>query len=254
MRSLPFLAVVAMVSLLTSEIASAAPPCPPEVNEAKTLLTAKTATSAKAREPSKSLAGARSQTCRPRAVRMSRLRVARMSSAPRSQDVQAPRSQDVQAPRSQDVQAPRSQDVQAPRSQDVQAPRSQDVQAPRSQDVQAPRSQDVQAPRNVAKGRSAALANARKLVNEAEAACKDADGQRATSERAGGDGAAEVPPIGDLRRERWRTTNRLTVLPGPSSRSAAIVRRWRRRGNRVTRVGSISDPRPSRSRRVRGST
>jgi hypothetical protein len=79
------------------------------------------------------------------------------------------------------VQAPRGQDVQAPRGQDVQAPRGQDVQAPRGQDVQAPRGQDVQAPRNVAKGRSAALANARKLVNEAEAACKDADGQRAAA-------------------------------------------------------------------------
>jgi hypothetical protein len=39
----------------------------------------------------------------------------------------------------------------------------------------------VQAPRNVAKGRSAALANARKLVNEAEVACKDADAGRATA-------------------------------------------------------------------------
>src|SRR3989304_445196 len=49
------------------------------------------------------------------------------------QDVQAPRGkQDVQAPRGQDVQAPRGkQDVQAPRGQDVQAPRGQDVQAPR---------------------------------------------------------------------------------------------------------------------------
>ena len=141
MRSSPFLAVVATVSLSASGIASAAPPCPPEVSEAKTLLTAKMATSAKAPQPSKALAGVRSQ----------------------------------------DVQAPRSQDVQAPRSQDVQAPRSQDVQAPRSQDVQAPRSQDVQAPRNVAKGRSAALANARKLVNEAEVACKDADGLRAAA-------------------------------------------------------------------------
>ena len=117
MRSLPLLAVVAMVSLSASGIASAISPCPPEVNEAKTLLTAKTATSAKARQPSKSLAGARSQ----------------------------------------------------------------DVQAPRTQDIQAPRSQDVQAPRNVAKGRSAALANARKLVNEAEVACKDGDGQRAAA-------------------------------------------------------------------------
>ena len=125
MRSLPFLAAVAMVWLSTSGIAGAASACPPEVKEARTLLTAKTATAAKTTQPSKSLASARSQ--------------------------------------------------------DVQAPRSQDVQAPRSQDVQAPRGQDVQAPRNVAKGRGAALANARKLVNEAETACKDADGQRAAA-------------------------------------------------------------------------
>ena len=50
------------------------------------------------------------------------------------------------------------------------------------QDTQAPRGQqDIQAPRNVAKGRAAALANARKLVNEAKVACKDADGPRAAA-------------------------------------------------------------------------
>ena len=74
----------------------------------------------------------------------------------------------------QDVQAPRSlagakQDVQAPRSREIQAPRSlagarQDVQAPRGQEVQAPRGQEVQAPR--------ALTKARRLVREAELACK----------------------------------------------------------------------------------
>jgi hypothetical protein len=47
--------------------------------------------------------------------------------------------------------------------------------------VQAPRGLDVQAPRNAAKGRSAALANARKLVNEAETACRDADNPRAAA-------------------------------------------------------------------------
>ncbi|MBI2157570.1 MAG: hypothetical protein HYU26_11815 [Candidatus Rokubacteria bacterium] len=75
------------------------------------------------------------------------------------------------------------QDIQAPRGQDVQAPRGQDTQAPRGQqDIQAPRGQqDIQAPRNVAKGRAAALANARKLVNEAKVACKDADGPRAAA-------------------------------------------------------------------------
>lgn len=76
------------------------------------------------------------------------------------------------------------QDIQAPRGQDTQAPRGQqDIQAPRGQqDTQAPRGQqDIQAPRNVAKGRAAALANARRLVNEAKVACKDADGQRAAA-------------------------------------------------------------------------
>jgi len=68
--------------------------------------------------------------------------------------------------------------------QDIQAPRGQqDIQAPRGQqDIQAPRGQqDIQAPRNVAKGRAAALANARRLVNEAKLACKDADDQRAAA-------------------------------------------------------------------------
>ena len=68
--------------------------------------------------------------------------------------------------------------------QDTQAPRGQqDIQAPRGQqDIQAPRGQqDIQAPRNVAKGRAAVLANARKLVNEAKVACKDADGPRAAA-------------------------------------------------------------------------
>jgi hypothetical protein len=103
-------------------IASGAAPCPPEVKEARELLTAKTAT---------------------------------------TKTTQPPRSQ------------------VAARGQDVQAPRGQDVQAP--QDVQALRGQDVQAPRNVGKGRAAALANALKLVVEAETACKDADGQRAAA-------------------------------------------------------------------------
>ena len=116
MRSLPVLVSVAIVSLSTPVIASAASPCPPEVKEARDLLAAKTATT-KTTQPPKSQASARGQ----------------------------------------------------------------DVQAPRGQDVQAPRGQDVQAPRNAAKGRAAALANARKLVGEAEAACKDADGQRAVA-------------------------------------------------------------------------
>lgn len=68
--------------------------------------------------------------------------------------------------RGQEVQAPRQ--LAGSKQQDVQAPRSQDVQAPRSQDAQAPRGkqQDVQAPR---------LSDVRKLVREAEAACKKGD-------------------------------------------------------------------------------
>ena len=130
MRSLAILAAAA-VMVASPAITSAVSPCPPEVKEAKALLTAKTATAAKATQPSKSQVAARGQ------------------------------------------------EVQAPRGQEVQAPRGQEVQAPRGQDVQAPRGQDVQAPRNVVKGRANALANARRLVNEAEAACKDADAQRA---------------------------------------------------------------------------
>jgi len=85
----------------------------------------------------------------------------------------------AQRPKSQ--AGARGQETQAPREQDTQAPRGQDTQAPRGQDTQAPRGQDTQAPRNLAKGRAAALANARRLVNEAEFACKDADSARATS-------------------------------------------------------------------------
>jgi hypothetical protein len=130
MRSPRLLAITAVLSAFPA-IASGVSQCPPEVKQARDLLTAKTATAAKT----------------------------------------------TQVPRSH--AAARGQDVQAPRGQDVQAPRGQDVQAPRGQDVQAPRGQDVQAPRNVAKGRAAALANARRLVNEDEGACKDADDQRA---------------------------------------------------------------------------
>jgi hypothetical protein len=69
--------------------------------------------------------------------------------------------------------------AQRPKSQ--AGARGQDTQAPREQDTQAPRGQDTQAPRNVARARAAALANARRLVTEAEFACKDADSARATS-------------------------------------------------------------------------
>jgi hypothetical protein len=179
MRSRLLPVAIAIVSLATPVIANAAPPCPPDVKEARALLTTKMASASKVTQPSKSQAGARGQDVQaPRGQDVQAPRGQDVQ-APRGQDVQAPRGQDVQAPRGQDVQAPRGQDVQAPRGQDVQAPRGQDVQAPRGQDVQAPRGQDVQAPRNVANGRATALTNARRLVAEAETACKDADSQRA---------------------------------------------------------------------------
>src|SRR3989304_7333322 len=154
-------------------MADAQSPCPPEVAQAKAMIS-KVAKSQETQAPRareiqapRSLAGARQDVQAPRGQDVR---------APRGkQDVQAPRGQDVQAPRGQDVQAPRGkQDVQAPRGQDVQAPRGkQDVQAPRGQDVQAPRGQDVQAPRSLAGAKT--TGNAWKLVREAEAACKAGD-------------------------------------------------------------------------------
>src|SRR2546422_185961 len=105
-KLLATLLTVAVAAAFVPTLSDAASSCPPEVAQAKELLTKQTAAS-------RTLAGAR--------------------------EVQAPRTQDVQAARMQDVQAPRMQDVQAPKMQDVQAPKMQDVQAPRMQDVQAPR-------------------------------------------------------------------------------------------------------------------
>jgi hypothetical protein len=152
MRSVATITTIAVI-FLSPQITNAASPCPSEVKEARAVLTAKTTNAAKTTQPPKSQAAAHSQ------------------------DVQAPRGQETQAPRGQDTQAPRGQDVQAPRGQDVQAPRAKDH--PEPPEGPAPRSQDVQAPRNVAKGRANALANARRLVSEAETACKDADSRRA---------------------------------------------------------------------------
>jgi hypothetical protein len=165
MRKTSTMAIVAAL-LSAPLLASAADKCPAELSEAKAMLTKATAASKSttASQPPRQLAGAKAQ------------------------DIQAPRtgSQDIQAPRtgSQDIQAPRtgSQDIQAPRtgSQDIQAPRtgSQDIQAPRtgSQDIQAPRtgSQDIQAPRSD-KDQAARVSKARKLIGEADAACKKGD-------------------------------------------------------------------------------
>jgi len=126
----------ALLILPSSPMALAAEKCPPEVAAANTMLTKATAAASKA--------------------------------TARAQETQAPRQ--LAGVRQQDIEVPRGQEVQAPRGQQeiIQAPRAkqQDVQAPKQQDVQAPRGQDVQAPR---------LANARKLVREAEAACKKGD-------------------------------------------------------------------------------
>src|SRR5437660_1589981 len=94
-KLLATLLTVAVAAAFVPTLSDAASSCPPEVAQAKDLLTKQTAAS-------RTLAGAR--------------------------DIQAPRMQDVQAPKMQDVQAPRSlagaRDVQAPRMQDVQAPRT----------------------------------------------------------------------------------------------------------------------------------
>jgi hypothetical protein len=130
MRSVAILATLAAVSLSTPTIVGAATPCPPEVKEARDLLTVKTATVNKATPPGKPLAAARGQ--------------------------------------------------------DPQAARGQDPQTARGQDPQTARGQDPQTARNVIKGRAAALANARRLVIEAEAACKDADARRASANARAG--------------------------------------------------------------------
>ena len=148
MRSRALSIAIALVSSAMPAVVMAAD-CPSEVKNARQLLAAKTATAKQTTTVARSQAGARGQ--------------------------------DQQAPRQQDIQAPRQQDQQAPRQQEIQAPRQQDQQASREQEIQAPRQQDQQAPRNAAKGRKTALTNASRLVDEAEAACRDADMPRAAS-------------------------------------------------------------------------
>ena len=134
--------MVIVAALLGSPpLAMAADKCPAELSQAKSMLGKATAASSKAgATPSRQLAGARAQ------------------------DIQAPRtgSQDVQAPRtgSQDIQAPRTgaQDIQAPRAQ---AAKGKDTPP----DIQEPRGAD----------NKARLDKARKLISDAEAACKKGD-------------------------------------------------------------------------------
>src|SRR5437660_3218493 len=102
-KLLATLLTVAVAAAFVPTLSDAASSCPPEVAQAKELLTKQT-------QASRTLAGAR--------------------------EIQAPRMQDVQAPKMQDVQAPRAlagaKDVQAPRMQQRQAPHMPAVQAPRA--------------------------------------------------------------------------------------------------------------------------
>src|SRR5438132_14427528 len=114
-KLLATLLTVAVAAAFVPTLSDAASSCPPEVAQAKELLTKQT-------QASRTLAGAR--------------------------EVQAPRMQDVQAPKMQDVQAPRSlagaREIQAPRIDRVQDVKGQDVEAPRvsAKDVQAMDMQD----------------------------------------------------------------------------------------------------------------
>ncbi|HTY80335.1 MAG TPA: hypothetical protein VMI34_21080 [Candidatus Bathyarchaeia archaeon] len=190
------------------DLGAAQPACPPEVEQAKEMLSQKQTAAVKPEDVQvpRSMAGARQDAQSPRGNQdVQSPRGNQNVQSPRgNQDVQSPRgNQDVQSPRgNQDVQSPRgnqnvqsprgNQDVQSPRgNQDVQSPRgNQDVQSPRgNQDVQSPRgNQDVQSPRGnqdvqsprVGAGTTAStqapkssnLKKAASLVKEAEAACK----------------------------------------------------------------------------------
>jgi hypothetical protein len=149
MRSKAILTTLAIAALSFAVVASAATPCPPEVKEAGDLLKTKTTSVKTASQPGKVLAGARGQ--------------------------------DPQTARGQDPQTARGQDPQTARGQDKQAARGQDPQTARGQDPQTARGQDPQAPRNVGKGWQTALANARRLVAEAETSCRDGDDRRASA-------------------------------------------------------------------------
>jgi hypothetical protein len=142
-----WIALVPGILVAMVPVVSSAQSCPPEVDQAKKMLS--TVVSAqKAAQAPRQLAGARGK------------------------DAQAPRGQDAQAPRGQDAQAPRGQDAQAPRGQDAQAPRGQDAQAPRAA-ASAPSAPD--------RAKSTAVNNARKLIQQAELACKQKDNPQASA-------------------------------------------------------------------------
>src|SRR5207244_6578220 len=101
-KLLATLLTVAVAAAFVPTLSDAASSCPPEVAQAKDLLTKQTAAS-------RTLAGAR--------------------------DIQAPRMQDVQAPKMQDVQAPRSlagaAELRPAREPEGKAPKLQHAQRTR---------------------------------------------------------------------------------------------------------------------------
>src|SRR5437016_12701787 len=97
-KLLATLLTVAVAAAFVPTLSDAASSCPPEVAQAKDLLTKQTAAS-------RTLAGAR--------------------------DIQAPRMQDVQAPKMQDVQAPRTLAV----ATQVPPPRAEHVHAPQAAEL-----------------------------------------------------------------------------------------------------------------------
>ncbi len=158
-------------------IAEAAANCPQEVQAAKDMLKLKQTSKANGSEQfqaPRTLAGASS-----RESESPRAKVDRESQAPRvtEREAQAPR-----AKVDRESQAPRvtEREAQAPRAKvdrESQAPRvtEREAQAPRTE------RQDAGAPRTVAGAPQ--LANARILIDEAEAACKAGDMTKA-SEKA----------------------------------------------------------------------
>jgi hypothetical protein len=160
-----------------SAVADAQSACPPEVAQAKELLSQRVVATSHDVQAPRSLAGARGAGIQsPRGVVGERPDQS-------DRDLQAPRGQDVQAPRGQDVQSPRGVVRERPdqSDRDLQAPRGQDVQAPRGQDVQPPRGKDVQSPRAAGAAKPAGISRALTLVKEAEAACQTGDAKTAKS-------------------------------------------------------------------------
>ena len=159
-----FIAVVMSTAVMglaaVTPMASAQSACPPEVAQAKEMLSQKSA------KAPRSLAGARGQD----------------PQAARGQDVQAPRS--LAGARGQDPQAARGENPQAARGENPQAARGENPQAARGENPQAPRGgQDAQTARGTAAKPAGDVSKASSLIKEAEAACKAGD-MKAAKEKA----------------------------------------------------------------------